>query len=438
MAGTPSLLATKSTKKIDAKLKRKKNDNQQQSMTEATGGSLGSTTNGTTGQDGAPHSHGDHVSTVGGPLLSPGGTMGQNQDLALSDTDLANVKFKLSASEAMLYLQSTSTTVSQLFKYDGQDGVHATDSASGLECIGIEGSNGQSSNSILAGSGLSPSPLALTSSMSVRGSGRAGMNGCSRNSRQELRGKRGPEEAARARKEEDEEEEKYMTLPTKKQLMASGEVGVAVGSGIMGRSHYSHARLPSRSSLSTPPLTPISPTLSQHSHSRPSSGLNSPEPTSGETVVANAAAAAFTGVGNGISDSSNLTAYISPCGTPHSPPVHSPPHQSPLHSPPLTPYYQHHLLSAPHALPTPTPHPHSVSTTATSSVSGKVMPPTKNLHTGPLNMSTSTQVRNYLAASPPSALSSLNLPGFSTARGGFFQFQHRSNPVGEPLPCDVM
>ena len=358
----------------------------------------------------------------------------QDEELALSDTDLGNVKFKMSPSEAMLYLQSNSTSVSQLFKYDSVDSLHENSSLASppnIEGIKIEGSDGHSYVRVV--SGHSPDPTSAENAAAMRSGAQAGLNGCAQNPRREgsFRGKRGPEQAARAAMEvmkecggEDPAEDVQLRLagvPSKKpRAEAPGMSLASCGSVPLTLSNHTHSCLATRGSVSTPPLTPVSPVQPnlRYPHSQPSSRLNSPEPLATGSVMAPSGSTPHVP-----SLTNNRSAYTSPYVTPHGTPVHTP-YQSPLPSPSHTPTLQHQYHGFPSMQQT------SPSTSHYSSSSSAV--PGGSFTGGGVDETLGGHGMGFnMAASSPSAFSSLNLPGFSTTRGGVIQLHQQHNPHGE-------
>ena len=409
---SPSQVTTKSTKKC-AKQKQNENSKEKHLLSKANRRSSGSNLNEADGENNTP------LPNVGVVPLNSGSTIGQDEELALADTDLANVKFKLSPSEAMLYLQATATSVSQLFKYDGPDGSHSKTSAEspvGLETVGTDDIySREASNSGIGGASLNRDPSVASGGAIMSVTEWPGTNGSGLRHGGRLRGKRGPEEAARMMSE-GEGERFVPEAPSKKQLLMSGDVVVSDGIAPTLHAHHLHTRrLPSRGSLSTPPLTPISPShSSQFSHS--------PELATLETTTASPF------VSEQFNNINRTFSYTPPCVTPNGTPMTTP-YQSPLQSPVLNPtYYSHqHSLQPPHFHPTCNsaflPDHSAASVTSVSS--------------RPLDVCTTLEERSHGPTSSLSALSSLNLLGHSTATEGLFQLQKQQNNTGGEL-CNVV
>ena len=379
----------------------------------------------------------------------------RDEDLALSDTDLANVKFKISPSEAMLYLQSTSTSVSQLFKYDSLDSLHeraslASPLTSSVENTWADGSNGghpylrvtaHQSPGVPASSSLEGSEVASTNQPvpSSSSSHVHGVNGCDHCSRDpSYRGKRGPEEAARAAAREvrqgrgvpsDEELSDSIgggagSAHSQKRMRTDGDVPL-LSSGAPGpiNRHHMHSRPRQQSgSVSTPPLTPNSspapPTiLSPGSQPSCSSRMTSPDPQHLAVQAANMPPLMAPPSGH---NNSTLASYSSPYVTPQSTPVHTPYH-SPQPSPHTPSLHQQHFQSLPASHHTSMGMPHLSSAPSPASWAGVVEG---------VNFDRSSTNGSAQATSPPSALSSLNLPGLSPGSSGVIQL-HQQHNTGE-------
>lgn len=259
----------------------------------------------------------------GSRILSPRERKDISEELQLCDTDLANVKFKMSPSEAMQYLESASTTVPQLFKYDSlrERSAQTPGKPQRENCSTAEG--------------RAPS---LTNVPGVRHAQAGGSDAEGRG-----HSKRGVVRNARAGGSDAEEcghskggvvvklssedgLEESQTLAKKVCLKGAGLTNLARGGG---------------GNLSTPPLTPITPSHPHsqppsrhhspaHLHSQPPSRQHSPEP-----VCTN-----------------NMSAYDSPYVTPHGTPTHTP-LQSPLSSPTALlshpgSYHHHHAHPVSH------------------------------------------------------------------------------------------
>lgn len=362
-------------------------------------------------------------------IVSPIGTVNHDEELALSDTDLANVKFKLSPSEAMQYLQSASTSVSQLFKYDSVDSLPEKSSLASppnVEKIKVEKSDGY--NYVRVVSEHSPASTSSESAGVVRSGMQSGINGCAQRHpgrEQMFRGKRGPDEAARAAMEamtegggeDDSVEEAEMKFAGIKKLRVEppGMVGVG-GSVSSNMRNHTHSHIATRGSVTTPPLTPISPVHpnTMYSHSRPSSRLNSPEPSAGMGGVAPSGPVPPVPPLN-----NNRSTYASPYVTPHGTPGHTP-YQSPLPSPLHTPTLQHQ----PHTFPSV---PQTSPSSSHFSSPGPAVAGSNHMRSA---MDGGHERGFNVATSPPSALSSLSLPGFSTARGGVIQLHQQHSAPG--------
>ncbi len=248
----------------------------------------------------------------------------QEEELKLSDTDLANVKFKMSPSEAMLYVQSASTSVPQLFKYDSLENINEKYLGSPQEKVAMErGSVSASNNARVAsptGASIPTSSASVPTSSAVpvttaTSSGSARATNSFKAGVDIVSGKRGP-------RDQYLEENGHTAVTRKKQRVEP----ITLGHYQASSSSSSSLRVPS-SNLSTPPMTPHTPITPTHPHSQASSRVNSPD-----------------------IHNNNLSAYNSPYVTPHGTPVHTP-HQSPLPSPTkvLHPPNYHHPMS--HGLP---------------------------------------------------------------------------------------
>ena len=356
----------------------------------------------------------DRMQQGGGVLMSPpGAKLQDNGDLRLSDTDLANVKFKMSTSEAMLYLQSASTSVTQLFKYDSSENINEkTDGGDSKSNPEINTNSTERLN--LSSSGTSSTVINVSRHVSsqAKNSNSSSENGCDL-------GKKGAvfQGGKRGIRGEQEENVQCM-LPGKKQCREEHEGGGGGGitlmipggsntqrinlspnssatsnggsvtpggnGSVLGQYHRS-VQLSTGSSLSTPPITPLTPLTPTQSHDQSSSRLNSPEL---EVVITN----------SNDGNNNNISTYNSPYVTPHGTPVHTP-HQSPLSS------------------PTRLPHPStSYQFPPGFSKTGRglgVPMETRSLAEEGMVSSTS-QARNFhFSTSSPSTLNSMNLTGFT-------------------------
>lgn len=302
--------------------------------------------------------------------------MGVGCELRLSDTDLANVKFKMSPSEAMLYLQSTSTTVPQLFNYDSMENFHEKAAASpmhvrhGSSSSSVEGSAPSHSGSITIS-------IPIPSSTSMRNSIAASKNGDTDGRGHQrvgvgMPGKRGPAE-------DQEEGYRYVTVvPSGKKPCMGSPTGVAA-------QHPRSSQLPSTSSLSTPPITPLTPVSPPYPHS------NQPPHSPELMYVSN----------------SNMSGYNSPYATPIGTPSHTP-HQSPLNSP-----TQHMTCPSSYHL-----HGHASSHHLPPSSQGAHSRGVASLSTSPRGEEDGAiSYRGSIPASgaPPSAIGHINLPGMGVA-----------------------
>lgn len=295
---------------------------------------------------------------------------GVDNDLLLADTDLVNVRFKMSPSEAMMYLQSASTSMPQLFKYDSMDNIHEKTSVSLAQPQQeVNNSATEGSNQSYSGTRL-PSLISvpiLSSYTTTNAPGASDRQTCAGSTTQKVSGsisnsnngdadgcshykggvvvpgKRGPTDEV-----EREEGLPHLMLAHrgKKQCMEGSMGG---GMANLGQSHYHSSQR--SSSLSTPPITPLTPITPSHPHgstsSQPSSRIQSPEPM--------------------CQGGNTMSAYNSPYVTPHDTPAHTP-QQSPLNSPT-------HISHPPpgsfhHARGPPTSHPIPASLLGAASVGG--------------------------------------------------------------------
>ena len=376
-------------------------------------------------QDGLPHP----ASVL---AASPGeGGVEQEEELALSDTDLANVKFKMSPSEAMLYLQSASTSVSQLFKYDSVDSLHektSLASPSTISTVKVEGGSNGGHSYLQVVSGHSPGSADGGSIKRKLVARKTGVNGCGHNKskKRSFRGKRGPEESAKdlgGVEMLSEEEYDHAGRIEDVNLVAAAALPIATAVKRActeipslvhpaGGKYHAQLTLPAgRGSVSSPPHTPISPTgaslLSPGSH--PPSRVNTPEPPT--SSLRNMGGSSMLPANNG----GNRSTYNSPYVTPHGTPVHTP-YQSPLPSP--------HTPTLQHQYHTPFPPGHQVNPPASHfSLPGAPV-------IGHSDMS-SVRQDHLQTTSPPMVLNSLSLPGIGSGRGGVIQLHQKDNAHGE-------
>lgn len=269
-------------------------------------------------------------------------------ELQLCDTDLENVKFKLSPSEAMLYLQSASTTVPQLFKYDSMDGIHAK------SAVQVHRDNSTASEE----GNLSQSSVCAPA---VEQSGRHTLA--------DGNDPRGCREGVVLKVRQGSDDEPGGKAALAKRLHLDKE-------GVVHLAQYRSSQLPPNGgSLSTPPLTPIA--LS-HPHSEPPSRHHSPSCLHSQPPSHHSPDSMIVG---------NDVCYASPYVTPHGTPTHTP-IQSPLSSPTL--------LSHP-----PNYHLHPASSSAQQggmAINGERWPPI-------------TQPPLDFLTSPPTSMSHFNMSG---------------------------
>lgn len=254
----------------------------------------------------------DKGAVEGAKKLSPRAHKNSSEELELSDTDLANVKFRMSPSEAMLYLQSASTTVPQLFKYDSLDSLSVLTPVQTPQENSIEGRTNV------------PSGRPVHSGRPVISTGPSGRHSKADGS---------------AGDSEDHSHSFKRDAVVRVRLSAEDEnPSLAKKLCVDGLEYWgTHPPPPPNGSLSTPPVTPLTPITPSHPHSHPPSRHHSPHShppsrhNTPEPMCAN-----------------NLASYNSPYVTPHGTPAHTP-LQSPISSPTLVSHPHHHL----HAHPNP-------------------------------------------------------------------------------------
>ena len=309
----------------------------------------------------------NHLSSIHSPSSRK-----SDNELQIGDTDLAHLKFNVSPPEAMLYLDSS--TVPQLFNYDSLENIHEKSGGSpskisvrsGGSNEDLSRSNSNPNLSHSSSGGLSMLATAPTSSgntieeltIMIKRAQAEGVHNPMYQQLGTLVGKHGFQSLSTS----------SGTLASKRQRLDSSSSAIALGS-------Y-HPVQHNPASLSAP-HTPCAPNH-HHPPSQPSSRLNSPEPG---------------GIGS-MYNSHNTTPYHTPLATPHATPTHTPihsPQPSPSHTSHSRFHYNPTVANAPALLHAP-----GGSCVATSS-----------------NLAPPQQGMLIAAASPPSAMNPLALPGFS-------------------------
>lgn len=240
-------------------------------------------------------------------ILNHGDRKEVSDELQLCDTDLENVKFKLSPSEAMLYLQSASTTVPQLFKYDSIESIHAKSTVQVSSTVTASEEGHLSRSSVGVPVTEQSRRHARTDGIDPKGFGhvREGV-------------------VLKVRQSSDDDK-----AALAKRLCLDGE-------GLAHMTQYWSSQLPPNGS--TPLLTPSTPS---HPHSQPPSRHHSPSCSHTQTPSQHHSPDQMI--------VNNMYPYVTPHGTPTNTPI-----QSPLSSPTLVslshpPNYHLHPASHPNS-----------------------------------------------------------------------------------------
>lgn len=243
----------------------------------------------------SPNSDKGAVRAGGEKVSSPRGQRNTGEDLLLCDTDLANVKFKMSPSEAMLYMQSASASVPQLFKYDSLDSLNEKPVLSSAQNYNvateglISASQSNLTNDVRASHSMpeASTDLGPANRHTQFHATKSNAEGCGH-----FKGVTG----VQLKRGSTAEMEECATLGKKLRLEMAHLM------------QYQTSQFPpSAVSVSSPPITPLTPLTPSHLHSQPPSRTLTPEP---------------------LCTNSTMSAYV----TPHATPSHTP-HHSPLSSP---------------------------------------------------------------------------------------------------------